>query len=233
MAWCENNGFLPNNVARGVKVDEGKGFKEPSRVAFSKDDLRRLFGTPLFADPAAYETKQWALLIALYTGARSSSEIARIKLTDIFQEQEVWVFNLEEATKNIRSKRLVPVHPELIRLGLLEYVERLRKRGKTKLFWDWEPADKINRWFLRTYKAEAGITDARKVFHSFRHTLKTALGHHGVNRDVSDLITGHKDQSVGGIYIGDASFTMIRAMAEGLGRVSFHLPINAINSKEH
>ena len=67
------------------------------------------------------------------------------------------------------------------------------------------------------------IDDRRKVFHSFRHTLKTALARYGVNRDVSDLITGHKDQSVGGIYIGDASVTMVKAMAEGLNRVEFQL----------
>jgi integrase len=220
--------MVNTNVARSVRIDEGKGYKEPTRVAFSRDDLQRLFGSPLFQKPGAYETRQWALLVALYTSARSSSEIARIKISDIFREQDTWVFNLEEATKNVRSKRLVPVHPELIRLGLLDYVERLRKRGKTKLFWDWDPEDKINRWFLRTYRAEVGIDDPRKVFHSFRHTLKTALALHGINRDVSDLITGRKDQSVGGIYIGDPSFTMIKAMGEGLGRVDFKLTLGRI-----
>jgi integrase len=160
----------------------------------------------------------------LFTGARSSSEIARIKLTDIFEEQGVWVFNLEEATKNRRSKRIVPVHQKLIDLGLLRYVEKLREAGKVRLFPDWQPEDKVNRWFLRTFMPAIGITDKRKVFHSFRHSLKTALAQYGVNRDVSDLITGHKDQSVGGIYIGDASVTMITAMAEGLGRVDFKLP---------
>lgn len=225
MGWCANNGLLENNPARGVKVDEGKGFKEPSRVGFNRDDLNRIFGHAMFADPARYETRQWALLVALFTGARSSSEIARIKLTDIFEEQGVWVFNLEEATKNRRSKRIVPVHRKLIDLGLLRYVEKLREAGKVRLFPDWQPEDKVNRWFLRTFKAEIGITDNRKVFHSFRHSLKTALAQYGVNRDVSDLITGHKDQSVGGIYIGDASVTMITAMAEGLGRVDFKLPI--------
>jgi integrase len=59
------------------------------------------------------------------------------------------------------------------------------------------------------------------VFHSFRHSLKTALARHGVNRDVSDMITGHKDQSVGGIYIGEAALTMIEAMSEGINRVRF------------
>lgn len=66
------------------------------------------------------------------------------------------------------------------------------------------------------------------MFHSFRHTLKTALARYGVNRDVSDMITGHKDQSVGGIYIGDQAVTMVQAMNDGLKRVDFNLPIPAL-----
>ena len=163
MGWCANNGLLDDNPARGVKVDEGKGYREPTRVGFSKDDLARVFGHAIFADPRDYGTRQWALLIALHTGARSSSEIARIKLSDVYKEQDIWVFNLEEATKNAHSKRLVPVHQKLLDLGLLAYLEQLRKQGAIRLFSDWEPEDKINRWFLRTFKAEVGIVDARKV----------------------------------------------------------------------
>ncbi|MFI0849684.1 site-specific integrase [Mesorhizobium sp. IMUNJ 23232] len=224
--WGMNNGFLDDNPAAGVRVDEGKGFKEPTRVPFSQDDLVRIFsGEPFKLPRAGWSTRQWALLIALYTGARSSSEIARIRLADIYQEQGVDVINLALASKNVRSKRLVPIHQHLIDLGFLDYVKRMREKGQTRLFPDWEPEDKINRWFLRTYMAEVGINDDRKVFHSFRHSLKTALARYGVNRDVSDLITGHKDQSVGGVYIGDASVTMVQAMADGLNRVDFKLPV--------
>ncbi|UJW85753.1 site-specific integrase [Devosia sp. SL43] len=233
LGWATKNGYLEYNPARGIKVDLGKGYKEPSRVGYSADDLKRLFGSPLFADPAKYETRQWALLVALYTGARSSSEVRRIKLADNYQEQGVWVFDLVEATKNIHSKRLVPLHNRLIELGLLDYVDRLKKRGKVNLFWDWEPEDKINRWFLRTYKAEVGIVDSRKVFHSFRNTLKTALARHGTNRDISDLITGHKDQSVGAIYIGDVHVTMIEAMSDALNRVELNLECGGQKAAAH
>ncbi|WP_187968864.1 site-specific integrase [Aquibium microcysteis] len=220
LRWASNNGHIDANPAHGVRVDEGNGFKEPSRVPFNQDDLKRIFGSELFrAD--TYGTKQWALLLALFTGARSSSEIARIRLCDIYEEQDVPVIMLALASKNQHSKRLVPIHKHLIDRGFLRYVERLRNGGQTRLFPDWEPEDKINRWFLRSYRSEVGIEDPRKVFHSFRHTLKTALARYGVNRDVSDLITGHKDQSVGGIYIDDANTTMINAMANALNRISF------------
>jgi integrase len=224
--WAMNNGHMEDNPAAGVRVDEGKGFKEPSRVPFSRDDLKRIFGSPLYLETPRHQwsTQQWALLVLLYTGARSSSEIARVRVTDVYQEQGVDVIDLALASKNLRSKRLVPIHDDLIKLGFLDYVARMKRKGE-RLFPDWEPEDKINRWFLRTYRAEVGINDSRKVMHGFRHTLKTALAYHGVNRDVSDLITGHADQSVGGIYIGDATVTMIKSMADGLNRVKFELPV--------
>lgn len=229
LKWAKKNGYLSDlqgNPATGIRVDTGKGYKEPTRVPFSHDDLKAIFGNELFKRPASYGTPQWALLLALYTGARSSSEIARIKLADIYKEQDINVIHLTEASKNVRSKRIVPVHSALVDLGFLAYVEKLRRKGQERLFPDWEPEDKINRWFLRTYKPLVGINDSRKVFHSFRHTLKTALARHGVNRDVSDLITGHKDQSVGGIYIGDQAVTMVQAMHDSLNRVTFDLPIH-------
>ncbi|MDH6268259.1 integrase [Rhizobium sp. SG_E_25_P2] len=219
--WAVKNDLMSDNPAKGIKIDTGKGFKEPTRVPFSNDDLKAIFTNPFFKEAKTFEDRHWAILLALYTGARSSSEIRRVKLADIYEEQGILVIDLIEASKNVQSKRVVPVHKDLIDLGFVEHVEKLRKDGKTKLFPSWEPEGKINRWFLRTYKQECGINDSRKVFHSFRHSLKTALARYGVNRDVSDLITGHKDQSVGGIYISQQALTMVQAMSDGIDRVDF------------
>jgi integrase len=219
--WAVNNDLMESSPAKGVKIDIGKGFKEPSRVPFSQDDIKAMFSNPFFTEAKKFDSRHWALLVALYTGARSSSEIQRIKLDDIYKEQGIDVIHLSEASKNVQSKRIVPVHKALIDLGFVEYIDGLRKDGETRLFPDWEPKDKINRWFLRTYREMCGIDDSRKVFHSFRHSLKTALAKYGINRDISDLITGHKDQSVGGIYISDQATTMVQSMAEGLNRVDF------------
>lgn len=223
LQWASNNGHIDSNPAQGVRVDTGSAVhKAPTRLPFTKGEIARIFGTDLFAKPASYTTRQWALLVALYTGARASSEIARIKLADIREEQGVMVFDLREASKNLHSKRLVPVHADLIKLGILDYVKALELRGETMLFPDWQPEDRINRWFLRTYLPSIGITDKAKVFHSFRHTLKTELTRTGCTKEVSDLITGHKDQSVAADYIHDVP---LKRMADALNRVSFDLKI--------
>ncbi|MCA0207316.1 MAG: site-specific integrase [Proteobacteria bacterium] len=227
LTWALKNCFIDTNPAKGVKVDTGKDeHDEPSRVNFDPADLRRIFGDAIFANPKTYGTRQWALLVALYTGARSSSEIARIKLADIYEEDGVPVIYLSGASKNKHSKRLVPIHRDLIDLGLIDYAKALRERGEVLLFPDWQPEDKINRWFLRTFLPCVGINDSRKVFHSFRHTLKTALVRSGCPRDVSDNITGHKDQSVAADYIHEAP---VKRMAEALNMVNSDLPIPGLN----
>lgn len=99
LKWAANNGFIETNPAQGVRVDVGSAtHMEPSRLPFDRPEIQKIFGHEMFADPAKYETRQWAVLLALYTGARSSSEISRIKLTDIYQEQNVWVVNLSGAS---------------------------------------------------------------------------------------------------------------------------------------
>ncbi|WP_178133842.1 site-specific integrase [Vineibacter terrae] len=221
LGWCADNGIIPDNPAAGVKVDEGNAFREPSRYPFTPGELAKIFGPPLFAPEVPFDTRHWALLLALFTGARSSSELARLRLDEIYTEQGVLVFHLAGASKNVRSKRIVPVHDELIRLGLREYVQMLRDKHETLLFPDWKPKDKINDWFNRTYRHQQGVTGKGKVFHSFRHTLKTALARAGVAKELNDLITGHADQTVSGTYIHDQATNMIVAMAAALNKVTF------------
>ena len=179
----------------------------------------------MFTDPAKYKTRQWAILLVLYTGARSSLEIARLRLDDIFEDQGVHVFSLAMASKNIQSRRLVPVHDDLFRLGLQDYAKGLAAAGQTRLFPDWEPEDTVNRWFLRTFRRKLGIDDKQKVFHSFRHNLKTELVRSGCSRELSDLITGHEDQSVAATYVHEAP---IKRMQAALNLVKFNLPLLAL-----
>jgi integrase len=111
-------------------------------------------------------------------------------------------------------------------LGLFDYVKHLRQAGETRLFADWEPEDKVNRWFLRTFLPKLKIDDKEKVFHSFRHTLKTELVRTGCSKELHDLITGHEDQSVAAVYVHDAP---IKRMAEALNRVQFKLPLPGLS----
>ena len=104
--------------------------------------------------------------------------------------------------KTKSSRRKVPIHTELVALGFLEFVEGCRESGvKAKLFPDLRPdrsgvmTGNWSKWWGR-YARKLGITDHRKVFHSFRHTFKDACRAAGVSEEVHDRLTGHSGATV-------------------------------------
>lgn len=229
--WCVSNRIIPDNPAAGIKVERSKD-TAPTRIPFAPGDLSRMFAPPLFGDGRPLAERHWAMLIALHTGFRAS-ELAQLKLDSLRHERGVLVFAVEEEVKTRGSTRLTPVHSTLVRLGLEHRAAELRAAGHAHLFPEWfnkgealrktrdakvnQPYSQIiPRWFNRTYLPSVGITDERKVFHSFRHTLKTALARAGVSRAISDDITGHDDRSSGGGYIHETS---VEAMKQALEKI--------------
>ena len=104
--------------------------------------------------------------------------------------------------KNISSTRNIPIHQKLIKFGFLKYKESLKSNKvfpelavdtHGSLTGNW------SKWFSR-YKKSIGLTDKRKVFHSFRHTFKDALRNSDVDEALSDALTGHTNSSVGRQY---------------------------------
>jgi integrase len=218
--WCWNNGILPDNQAAGIRVEETKS-TEPDRLPFAPGDIAKIFAPERFATRPFDET-QWASLISLFGGMRAS-ELAQIKLDSIRHERGLLVFVIEERTKSITSRRLVPVHSALVALGLNERVDSLRSSGATHLFPDWYKKGEAKRNFEAfipkafnvTTKKKLGIV-GRKVWHSFRHTFKTGLARAGVDRSTRDLLCGHADNSAGAVYVHDTSVDTMRDAIEKL-----------------
>lgn len=223
-----------------MRVDRSARDPEEDRVPFSTADLQKIFGEPLFDPSPKLIEKRWALLIALYSGMRAS-EIAQLRLDSISEVRGVLAFAVEEKTKNRQSRRLVPVHPTLISLGLQTRIGQLRKDGADRLFPEWfrdrqkaiqnaetktrvvnQPYSQfIPRWFNRTHLPNVGVHDQNKVFHSFRHTLETAMKVAGVPKSVRDEITGHNDASAGAAYEHETALDVLR---DALAKVAFDLP---------
>ena len=181
-AWMDAdraNWKVSGNLVRGLSLSNVEGLK---RIAFSAEDLRAMLTSPEWtARKFLHSYGYWLLPLGLFTGARIN-ELCQIELQDVGEEQGHPVISLcTEGLKgkNKNARRTVPVHPELVRLGLLRHVERLRRAGESKLFpecvkkRDGHGQD-ASRWFGR-FKTRAGIVDARKVFHSARHGFVTQL----------------------------------------------------------
>lgn len=76
------------------------------------------------------------LMLPLYGGR--SSELAGLALAEVHERDAIPYFRIDytedRPLKNLQSVRRLPIHPELIRLGFIEYVAEIRKAGCTMLF---------------------------------------------------------------------------------------------------
>jgi len=240
---CQQD-HLPANPVAKAKFRRTRGAQAPSRTSFTTEDLQAIFGSPLFRGCAGrgrehkpgpkilWGARYWVMLLAAQSGARIN-ELGQLHVTDVKHDEATGIAYLhitpdaevpDAAAKRLKtasSERMVPLHPRLIELGVLDYVAARRQEGTPHLFPDldhgrtFEPTKNLSRWFGR-YFGRIGITDERKVFHSFRHWIKTVLRKASINRDVSDYLTGHAPNDVSGRYGGAPPIRELAAVVEGL-----------------
>lgn len=74
-----------------------------------------------------------ALVMGLYTGARVG-EVAQLKVKDFEVIDGVKCLRFQGELKTQTSKRLIPLHPDLLRLGLWDWKEEQEKLGEVRLF---------------------------------------------------------------------------------------------------
>lgn len=188
---------------------EIKVSKAQTRRPWKDEELQQLFSQPLFT---AYETPKgkksgsdaayWVPLMALYSGARIG-ELAQLRTCDIGVIDGLPMLTITDAGDGQRVKtdaglRSIPIHPELVRLGLLEYVQAIRDAGHDKL---WpilrvdpeRPGLTLSNWFGE-YRRSIGLTEKYPDFHSFRHSVRTRLSRAKIPEKVQDAITGHETQ---------------------------------------
>ena len=97
---------------------------------------------------------------------------------------------------------MIPIHPKLIELGFLDYVNDAKPfHGGRKLFPDLTFSSKhgygatpSERW--GQYLDKIGITEARKTFHSFRSTSNDCLKHNGVAEEARCQFVGHEHATI-------------------------------------
>ncbi len=231
------NLLAPANPARGVKVQVSRRAKEKRRP-WTAVELNQLFAGPVHAAgerprAGAGDAAYWLPLLGLFTGARLE-ELAQLRPEDVrevgYQDAagaqcSAWVLNIADRgegqeVKTASSRRSVPVHAELIRLGFVNFAQAAHEASQSRLFHELRPdtmgaeSGNWSKWFGK-YKRAQGITDAAVVFHSLRHTWKALAREAGIPEDVSDAITGHTNGSVGRTYGGAYP---LRPLVEAMGR---------------
>lgn len=205
---------------------------------FSLEELEAIFASSLFQGSAAphrpYEPgnfsitdwRFWAPIIALLSGARVS-EIAQLRPVDIRQEEQVWVIDINDKggrhVKTESSRRLIPVHQHLVKLGLLDMAEERAARGEGWLLPEvpkpvgGDPGKQLSRWMSEKLLPRLHLkTRPGLGFHSLRHSLRTLLRSAGVEERSADRLFGHKAEAVGARY---GEFPLAK-LADDLNRIT-------------
>ncbi len=231
-----NNDLILANPFKGIRLVKPKTTQK-SRIPFTADDLRLIFGSPIFSIGlrpfgGAGEAAIWLPRIALWTGMRLE-EIGQLLVSDIGLEQDIHFINVTadvgsgKRLKTTSSNRRVPIHPRLIEAGFLDYVCQMKATGSIRLFPILKSAgnrqltSSWSQWFSRYLRTEVGITDTRKTFHSFRHGFKEACRSCQIAKDIHDHLTGHASSDIGDGYGGDQY--PLFPLATSLVRIEFDI----------
>lgn len=241
--WCETEHRINKSPAEDLKVAEGEGHDVQ---AWAMDEVRQLLDPTNLRDKSGMEDPRsnvgylpWLIVLGAYTGARLA-EIVDVRLQDFKQRDEhskgiVPVMIIDEyegrslKTKNARRK--VPLHPDLEKLGLWDYIEQRLAQGHVMLLdcpsKSGARAKAASQKFT-VYTKRLGLHQEReKVFHSFRHMFKTKLEGPLTKPDV-DIVLGHARQdSTGDSYTKPLTLDMQRHHA-GLCQLDYGLDLTPL-----
>ncbi len=228
--------ILEGSLKDILKEDRSK------RVPFDNDDLKALFLSDDYIKGTFKRSSDyWVPLIALYTGARLG-EIAQLTLNDIKKVEDCWVFDINEEgeDKSIKnksgSKRIIPIHKQLINLNFIEFVEHIKKLKEAKLFFDEQRSaegkfaqlQKRMSYFIKHIAKIKSSREKTKVFHSFRHLVRTKLVEAGVDERVIDSIVGHsnRDRSVGSSHYTHSEY--VHQKIDAMKKLKYDLDLKQI-----
>ncbi len=224
--WACREEWVSRNVANGLRLAVPTSTAE-KRKPFSAAQLKVIFDAPLYRgcrdDENGYalsglnlprRSRFWIPLIGLYSGARLN-EICQLHTADLRQIDGVWCFDFHanpaagKRLKTSASRRIVPIHPMLIRLGILAYLRNLYKAGDQRLFPEIVidafglHSGRVSRWFSR-FLTTCGAAADGICYHSFRHSFRDALREAGVERDVALRLGGWTESGNASISVGDS-----------------------------
>ena len=199
--WAMDEGLIEDNPARNLSVTI-KNKASLERKAYDLKKLRGLFQQLPSSEQSPEE--YWLPLMGYYTGMRVE-ELCQLRTKDIGLLNDLHcLFVSPEAgpLKTINAERVVPIHSELIRLGLLDYKNTVGIPEETTRLWqNLKPntygkfSSAYTKRFGR-FKRKVGVVDSQLTFHSLRHTFVNELKQQGESEFVIAQLIGHSNSSI-------------------------------------
>jgi hypothetical protein len=231
--WAVKEQWLTANPVAGLTVADTVD-EADKRDPFSVVQLETIFGAapwkPRDPSPRGKPLHFWGPLLALFHGMRRG-EIAQMDIADVTVVDGVPVLLVRpgedgQRIKTKASRRMVPLHPELQRMGFLAYAAEVRRSESKKLFpgetangrGQW--GDGLSDWFLRLLTSSK-ITGKRLGMHSFRHNFEDALRSAGLRgTDLGRELAGRsKGKGDSGESYGSGHSA--RELAEAIAKIAY------------
>lgn len=245
--WCiRTERYIHDNPAAGLKPSSEAATSTGGAEAFDEDELKKIFAPENFAKckrPHHY----FVPFLALYTGARAN-ELAQLRLSDIVEKSGLKCLRIthdedgdvQTRTKNEASVRTIPIHPTLIKLGLLDYVEDLKSIEAPRLFpylplgEGTEKREKNVSRDMNSLLKRLGIwVFRRKTLHSFRDTLiRRLIAANGVDKTYRADYVGHSRKGTEETSYAAQKYTPAELAAKVLPEIDFGLSFEGIAYKK-
>lgn len=251
LEFARLEGYIDRNPAEGLTPIALTVPDEEKRDPYTPEHLQKIFTAPIYTgcvnDERSFNkpgpnypkrSRFWLPLISLFTGMRMN-EICQLNLSDVkCTDAGTHYFHVfpdteDQSVKNKSSRRKCPIHPMLIRLNLLDYIDDLRKKKETKAFPDIPAAkstgyrsDVFTKRFA-TFQKGVGIPskvgtfpdEQRFSFHSFRHNYRDELRNTGASNEIVELLGGWSSgnkavhQNYGKGYTPDRLFKYVKKIS--------------------
>ncbi|MGC4025926.1 MAG: phage integrase SAM-like domain-containing protein [Mesorhizobium sp.] len=230
-AWAVANKRISANPVEGVTMKAGK--KRKVRAPwFTPGEIKALLEQASAATPRPREPRQrfdgrrWVPWLCAYTGARVG-EMVQLRKQDVrpeiglsrdgsTSEDGRWILAITPDAITVKGGegREVPVHPHLVEMGFIEFVQA----APDGFLFLWSGKDR-SAW--RTAKNRM-VEEARNAVpdpnvapnHGWRHTFKVIAGDAGISERIQDAICGHAPRTIGETYGGVTMAAKAKALEQ-------------------
>lgn len=243
---------FPTTLSASIPYVGSRTKAERKQRAIRPDEMRQIFFSESMAKIVRTPTqahKFWLLAIELYTGARVREICQLNPQHDWGCRDGIWWLRFTDdggalpapdVIKSVKTgkSRTIPMHAELVRIGLPEYLERLKHGGARRLFPQWSSTNgdagaapgKWVAYYLRSIGLH-GVSNEKgnavRGSHAFRHTLLTYGRKNRVNLR---CISGHADESDNPVADGYEDETVLLPLdvkADRLAKLDYGIELPA------
>ncbi len=201
--WASDNGLIePVQIKARLKIPRQQLGRSKG---YTEEESTRILRVAQAYTPSAQSreskylsnAKRWLPWLAAFTGARIG-ELAQLRKEDIRERDGIQFVLLTPEAGTIKSGRFreVPLHPQLVELGFLKFVDLSRtgplfhglvKDSDTSR----QPAENTGKRLAAWLRAEGLTPNGVAPNHGFRHRFKTIATELGLPSRVVDAIQGH------------------------------------------